>query len=61
MTVSELIEELRALPGDPDLCPVIVRMTIQRPYAADTRAEGALQRISLSHGELNVYAYGYVE
>ncbi len=61
MTVAELIEELKQQPGDNELRFVDLRVLVQRPYAKDIEMHCNLSSVSLSHGEVILRAYGYIE
>lgn len=61
MTVSELIEELKQVHGDPDLRTVMLDMTIKRPYAKDQRVQGNIHRVTLRHDVIEIQGYGYIE
>lgn len=61
MTVVELIEELRGLPGDPDLRAVIFRVRVQRPYASDAWMECSVNTIQIEHDVVVVRANGYID
>lgn len=47
MTVTELIEALQQLSGDPDLRTVRLMVTISRPYAKDVRVDGGVWGVSV--------------
>lgn len=61
MVVSELIELLRALPGDPDLRHVAVKVIVSRPYAGDITAGGNIRDVSVDQGEASLLASIYIE
>lgn len=61
MTVTELIEQLKALHGDPDLRHVAVRVIVQRPYVGDCSRVGSVQRVTLEDCAAQLETFVYLE
>lgn len=55
MTVPELIEALQAIPGDSTLRTMRVLVTVGRPYAKPTAAEGPITHVGVEGTEVILY------
>jgi hypothetical protein len=61
MTVAELIEKLRELPGDNDLRAVICEIEAHRPYANPAKFEAQIQSLTVDLGVARIRAWGWCE
>jgi hypothetical protein len=60
MTVTELIESLRELPGDPDLRHVQIRLMISRPYASEEFVACAVSDVDLVRDQVVLSGHGFM-
>lgn len=61
MTVSELIDRLKGLPGDADLRMVVLNVTVMRPYAPDTRMQCRATDVDVERDVCQISGYGHIE